>query len=220
MSRATLGPLTVSRVGGEPQIVRRSAEPVSRLKLGLLLHGTAVVSQSGRQVLLEPEQMALYDPTLPYEIRLEQRWSFLVLTFPRNGLSLPTNIVRLAMRQAHPFRQGPGAVLAGFAAAALRQCGLDGACATRLGEAGLHLIAGALATTKPGDGTATADSQRQQVLEYARKHLSEGGSDPRPCGGRVPDGPTHPAPALRARAAHSDRVHPAATAGGGPPRSG
>ncbi|MCO8275557.1 helix-turn-helix domain-containing protein [Actinoplanes sp. TRM 88003] len=160
-------------MGGEPQIVRRRPEPVGRLKLGLLLHGTATVSQSGHQVRLEPEQMALYDPALPYDIQLDQRWSFLVLTFPRDGLSLPSNFVRRAMRQTHPFSAGPGAVLAGFAAAALRQCGLDGTCATRLGEAGLHLIAGALATTTPDDGTATADTQRQQVLEYARKHLSE-----------------------------------------------
>jgi AraC-like DNA-binding protein len=137
------------------------------------LDGVAVVSQHGHQTRVAPGQMALYDPGHPYDLRLEGRWSCIVLAFPRAALSLPDNVVRQAMRHPHPFGAGPGAVLANFVLAALEQRTLIGTSAGRLGEAAFHLIAGALDRTEPDGDEAVADDQRLRVLRYARERLSD-----------------------------------------------
>ena len=178
MSGAGFGPLDVYLVSGSPQVLRRTPRAVRRepndlLKLCIPLTGTGTVSQSGRQVHIKAGQMALYDTGRPYELRLERQWSCAVLAFPREALSLPDNVCGRAMQHTHPLDEGPGAVLAGFVTAAIRQQASIGASAGRLGEAGLHLIAGTLGVPEPADGEAAADAQRLQVLRYARKHLAE-----------------------------------------------
>ena len=175
-----LGSLTASRVSGEPQTLRRRPpagcrRAAERLKLCMQLDGAAVVSQHGHQARITPGRMALYDPGHPYDLRLEGRWSCLVLAFPRAALSLPDTVVRQAMGHPHPFGAGPGAVLADFVAAALDQRTSIGPAAGRLGEAAFHLIAGALDRTEPDGDEAPADDQRLRVLRYAREHLADPG---------------------------------------------
>lgn len=177
---AVLGPLIASRISGEPQTLQRRPPAVcgraaERLKLCMQLDGVAVVSQHGHQARIAPGQMALYDPGRPYELRLESRWSCLVLAFPRAALSLPDNVVRQAMGHPHPFGAGPGAVLADFVVTALEQRTSIGTSAGRLGEAAFHLIAGALDRTEPVGDEAVADDQRLRILRYAREHLSDPG---------------------------------------------
>ena len=179
MSGAVLGPLMAYRVSGTPQVLRRSAaavrsEPVDHLKLCLQLEGIATVSQGGRQVRVGPGQMAMYDTARPYDLRLERQWSCAVLTFPRDALSLPDRVLGRAMGQAHAIRQGPGAVLTDFVAAAVAQRGAIGLAGGRLGEAGLHLIASALSMSEPLLSEAgLADAQRLQILHYVREHLGD-----------------------------------------------
>ena len=139
------------------------------------LAGTAVVSQSGHRTHIATGQMALYDPGCPYDLRLEGQWQCIALAFPRAALSLPDNVVRQAMRQPHPFGDGPGAVLADFVTAALEQRTSLGTSAGRLAEAAFHLIAGALDRTEPDGDEAVADAQRLRVLRYAHERLSDPG---------------------------------------------
>jgi AraC-like DNA-binding protein len=173
-----LGRLIASRISGEPQTLRRTPGagrrgPADRLKLCMQLEGTAVVSQNGHQARIVPGQMALYDPGRPYDVRLEGRWSCIVLAFPRAALSLPDNVVRQAMRHPHPFDDGPGAVLADFVTAALEQRASIGTSAGRLAEAAFHLIAGALDRTEPAGDESVADLQRLRILQFARERLSD-----------------------------------------------
>jgi AraC-like DNA-binding protein len=172
---ATLGALVASRVSGSPQILRRTPPagrgPIDRLKLCMQYEGTATVAQDGYERCAGPGQMVLYDTGRPYTLRLDGQWSCVVLAFPRSALSLPDSVVRQAMRHAHPFDAGPGAVLAGFVAAVLAQQTAIGSSAGRLGEAAFHLIAGALGTTRPDCGEDPSDVQRRRVLRYVREHL-------------------------------------------------
>ncbi|WP_127506419.1 helix-turn-helix domain-containing protein [Actinoplanes solisilvae] len=180
MAGTEMGPLLAYQISGAPQHLRRTQgavrrDPIDRLKLCLQLDGAATVSQDGRQVHIGPGQMTLYDTDVPYDLRLEHRWSCAVLAFPRGALSLPDNVVRQAMQRAHSFGEGSGAVLAGFIATAVGQRKSLGAAADRLGEAGLHLVAGALGVVAPAGGDAVEDAQRIRVLQYVRDHLGDPG---------------------------------------------
>lgn len=147
--------------------------PIGLLTICLQLSGCATVRQDGREIVLQPGQMAIYDTGRPYQLRLEHRWSCAILAFPRDGLSLPENLVADSMTRAHTLTDGPGAVLAGFVSSAIEQRrSIDSTSANRLGEAGLHLVAGTLSAAAPQrDGPAEA--LRLQILSYVRAHLTE-----------------------------------------------
>jgi AraC-like DNA-binding protein len=172
-----LGRLATFQVDGTPQVVRRTrtairAAPGDPYKICVQVRGRATVHQDGREVVLEPGQMAIYDTGRPYDLRLERQWSCAVLAFPRHALGLPEHVIAAAMAHVYELADGPGAVLADFVRAAVRRQDSIPATATdRLGEAGLHLIAGTLTETSPAAHEA-ADALRLQILGYVRTHLS------------------------------------------------
>lgn len=176
-----LGAMLAYQVSGTPQVVLRSAGAVRRmpaemLKICVQLAGRATVYQDDREIPIGPGQMAIYDTGRPYHLRLEQRWTCAVMAFPRELLGLPEHVVLAAMDRAYPLADGPGAVLASFVSSAVRQRGaIGGASADRLGEAGLHLVAGTLSDAALPEGDGVADALRLQVLAFVRAHLAEPG---------------------------------------------
>lgn len=183
LAGAQLGPLATYQVAGTPQVVRRSVTAIRRsaadpLKICVQLAGRATVHQDGREIVLEPGQLAIYDTGRPYRLRLEQQWSCAVMAFPRDALDLRAPVISAAMTHAYPLADGPGAVLASFVTAAVQQrAALRGTAACRLGEAGLHLVAGTLSDAAP-DGAAVpgdpaADALRLRILDYVRAHLAD-----------------------------------------------
>jgi AraC-like DNA-binding protein len=176
-----LGALLTYQVSGTPQVVLRSPGAVRRvpndlLKICVPLTGHATVCQDDREIPIGPGEMAIYDTGRPYHLRLEQQWTCAVIAFPRAALHLPAQVVLASMAHAWALDGGPGAVLASFVAAAVGQRdAMAGPSADRLGEAGLHLVAGTLTEAATPAGEEAADAQRLQVLEYVRSHLADPG---------------------------------------------
>jgi AraC-like DNA-binding protein len=175
-----LGELAAFTVTGSPQVVRRTAgavrgRPAELLKICLQVRGRATVHQDGAEVVVEPGQMAMYDTGRPYDLRLEGAWVCAVLAFPGSALGLPRKAVDAARMRPMSVAAGPGAVLAGFVTSSVAQLATIGSgSAERLGEAGLHLVAGALSGAVPADGAAAiADAARLRVLAYVRAHLAD-----------------------------------------------
>jgi AraC-like DNA-binding protein len=183
LAGAQLGPLAAYQVAGTPQIVRRSTTAIHRaaadpLKICVQLAGRATVHQDGREIVLEPGQLAIYDTGRPYRLRLEHQWSCAVMAFPRAALDLRAPIIAAAMTHAYPLADGPGAVLASFVTAAVQQrAALYGTAACHLGEAGLHLVAGTLSAAAPPGSVAPGDpataALRLRILDYVRGHLAD-----------------------------------------------
>lgn len=178
----TLGELAAFTVTGSPQVVRRTAgavrgRPAELLKICLQVRGRATVHQDGAEVVVEPGQMAMYDTGRPYDLRLEGAWVCAVLAFPGPALGLPRQAVDAARMRPMSVAAGPGAVLAGFVTSSVAQLSTIGSgSAGRLGEAGLHLVAGALSGAAPADGAETPhgrDAARLRVLAYVRAHLAD-----------------------------------------------
>lgn len=175
-----LGPLAAFQVTGTPQVVTRSvaavrAEPTDRYKICIQVDGRATVHQDSREIVLEPGEMAVYDTGRPYALRLEQQWKCAVLAFPRTALGLPEHALAACMDHAYPLAGGPGAVLAAFVRSAVAQHDLHTAAALRLGEAGLHLIAGTLGDAATSDTDVAADALRMRILDYVRTRLADPG---------------------------------------------
>lgn len=182
MRGTRLGPLTAYRISGTPQVVRRTPaavrrEPVDLLKICVQIAGRATVHQDGREIRIAPGQMAVYDTGRPYDLLLEPEWSCAVLAFPRTALHLPEHTVLAALDRAYSLAQGPGAVLTDFVSSIVRQNdALGPGASARMGEAGLHLVAGTLSDAAPSfeeGGEAAADAMRMRIFDYVRTHLAE-----------------------------------------------
>jgi len=181
---AELGQVGMFTVSGTPQVVRRTTravrrEPADYIKVCVQLRGRATVHQDGREIVLDPGQLAVYDTGRPYALRLERTWSCAVMAVPRGELDLAGPRLNRAMARIFPADRGPGLVLAGFVRTTVGQLAAGQLTTTppdtaaRIGEAGAHLLAGTLAQ----DGNLAAHDApadlRNHVIAYIRSRLED-----------------------------------------------
>lgn len=70
------------------------AQPGERyFKLNLQLEGTGLLIQDNREALLRPGDLAIYDTNRPYTLAFEDRARVLVVMFPHDSLTLPSDYV-------------------------------------------------------------------------------------------------------------------------------
>lgn len=175
LSSATLGPLRAYRLSGTPQRVRRRRpeQACDLLMVAVPLRGSGLIRQVGSQVHVGPGQIVMGDGAGLLEASLHQPWTWALLTFEREAISLPERFLRRSLRQVVPLDDGPGGVLPGFIASSIRHGPAMGAAAERIGEAALHLLAATLGAVGLPEDDAAADAQRIRVIGYARRHLRE-----------------------------------------------
>jgi AraC-like DNA-binding protein len=75
-------------------------------KASLQIAGYGMLIQDGREAILRPGDLAIYDTDRPYSIVFEEDMRMLVLMFPRELLGLPTQFV--GELTAHCFTSGHG----------------------------------------------------------------------------------------------------------------
>lgn len=168
-----LGRACAFDVRGTAQVLHRTAgsirhAPADPLKVSVQRAGTALVRQAGREVLVRPGELALYDTGRPYEIVLGthgEDFRSTVLTLPREALRLPWRRIAVAMERAVSATDGAARLLLDL----LDSAPAPGAGA-HLGEAGLHLLAGALAAEPAAD---EPDAQLAAVRAWVRDHVAD-----------------------------------------------
>ncbi|NMO54635.1 helix-turn-helix domain-containing protein [Actinoplanes sp. TBRC 11911] len=179
ISATSLGSMSALQITGTPQVLRRTRravrqDPLEIVKLYIPLTPAALRVDADDLVALRPGQMVFYDLGRPYDAVHEQEYSAIALTFPRDTLALPGRVLEQWFYRPFPCDQGAGAVVADFTRSAIREGGFLGISAGRLGDAGLHLIAGMLGAQVAQDEKA-ADALRIKIFHYVRDHLSEPG---------------------------------------------
>jgi len=175
---AALGQAAMFVVSGTPQVVRRTTCAVRRapsdlIKVCAQLRGRATVHQGGREILLNPGQLAVYDTGQPYALRLEGDWSCAVMAVPRDVLTLSGADLDGAMRRKFAASQGPGLVLADFVRTAASQVISASAAAVKIGEAGTSLLIGTLADDGDLAASDAPADLRGHILRYIRSHLAD-----------------------------------------------
>ena len=86
--------MLVSRVSADPHLAVRTRRAialrdVSYYKVGLLTKGSCRLSQQGREALLRPGDLAIYDCRRPYTMDFGERHEMSFLMFPSDRLRLP-----------------------------------------------------------------------------------------------------------------------------------
>ena len=177
-----LGALRVCEVRAEPHTALRTrrlvaAAPSGCYKLGLLLRGSAVLIQDGRQATLTPGDFALYDTDRPYTLGFACDHRMLIMVFPRDLLGFPEeHVARLTATTMPGARPGLAGLLPSFltqVADVMDQVG--GRAAARLSGNVLDLLTTVLAERldRPAAG---ADSGHRalmlQITAFIEEHLA------------------------------------------------
>ncbi len=83
-----------TEVMAQPHLVERTDETISRggggfYKVSLLLAGTSVLVQDGREVVMRPGDLSVYDTSRPYSLLFTEEFRNLIMMFPKDRLDVP-----------------------------------------------------------------------------------------------------------------------------------
>jgi len=187
MARWELGELLVSRVAAGPHLAVRtrrmiaSADP-GYYKVGLLTRGSCRLSQGGRDALLRPGDLAIYDCRRPYTMVFGEPHEMSFLMFPCDRLRLPPAAVDHVLVTPVSSRQSTGSLVGPF----LRRLVFnlersERPVNTRLADNVLDLLATMFGECAGGPVTDPAAVRRALLLTvcaWIDRNLGEPGLDP------------------------------------------
>jgi AraC-like DNA-binding protein len=146
-------------------------------KLNLQLEGTGILVQDNREALLRPGDLAIYDTDRPYTLAFEEAARSMVVMFPCDALSLPTDYVGQLAAVRMPGSTGLSGIVGNF----IRQLSenlevLNGPSGSRLATNALDLVS----TMLHAEMDIAPDRMKPQMLlaTSAREYIEANLSDP------------------------------------------
>lgn len=182
-----LGELRVSRVAATPHLASRTRRMIALsggeyYKVGLLTRGSCLLLQDGREALLRPGDLAIYDCRRPYTMSFSEPHDMSFLMFPCDRLQLPPGAVERVLATRVPSDDSTGSLVAPFLrrlVGNLEQA--SGSVNQRLAENALDLLAtlfGERTGAAPADPGAGRRALLLAVRAWIDAHLSDPGLDP------------------------------------------
>ncbi|WP_166848020.1 helix-turn-helix domain-containing protein [Isoptericola sp. BMS4] len=162
----------VTELRATPHAVERTPELVARddrpfLKVSLMLAGSALLVQDGREAVLSPGDLAVYDTGRPYSLEFDENIRTTVLMFPRHALGVPPGLVDGLTAVRVPGSHGPGSMVSPYLAhlaANLDQLG--GTTGERLVRSAVDLVS----TVLMGELGLEADAEDPHRVLVQRIH--------------------------------------------------
>ncbi|MBE1524713.1 helix-turn-helix domain-containing protein [Nesterenkonia lutea] len=110
-----LGSLTVAGVGGDAVTVRRSRQTIAAgdpgvFKFALQVHGSSLTRQDGREAMLAPGDLVIYDTRRPYDLVFGGPYRMFVVQIPVEQVGLSAEQARAVVAQRIPGSAGLGAL--------------------------------------------------------------------------------------------------------------
>lgn len=166
---------TSHEVHRTPALIAQAGERY--FKLNLQLEGTGLLIQDNREALLEPGDLAIYDTNRPYTLAFEEQARMMVVMFPCDALTLPTDYVG----QLAAVRMAGRTGLSGIVGQFIRQLSenldvLGGPSGSRLATNALDLVS----TMLHSEMDIAPDRMKPQALLAAsiREYIEANLSDP------------------------------------------
>lgn len=179
-----LGALLLARVGGSPvQVIRtprsiRAADE-GHIKVGVQVHGQCILSQDGREAILQPGDLAVYDTGRPYKLVFEQEFSMLVLMLPRALMPLRARQLADVTARRISGQHGMGAVLSPFLTLlSAKSLSGDLQPSIEVCDAVLDLVGATCRSEAEQVPDSQPASSRQALLLRVQTHIEEHLSDP------------------------------------------
>ena len=182
-----LGDLLVSRVAAEAHLASRTRRMIALrdagyYKVGLLTHGSCKLSQGGRDALLQPGDLAIYDCRRPYTMVFDEPHEMSFLMFPCDRLRLPSAAVEEVLVTPVSSTQSTGSLVAPFLRRLVANLEQPGELVnSRLAGNVLDLLAtlfGERTGMTPADPAALRRSLLLSVHSWIDAHLADPDLDP------------------------------------------
>ncbi|MEH0529686.1 helix-turn-helix domain-containing protein [Streptomyces stelliscabiei] len=177
-----VGALNICSVRSNATVIRRTSSLVRddlepSLFLGLQVSGSSVVVQGGREAVLRPGDLAVYDTTEPYTLVNESGIHQHYFRIPRRELALPTavlsRITAVRLSRDHPVTDLASTYFARLADTRQRMSPLHTAAVE---QPSVELLRAVLAT-RLGDSRLAQEplesTLQYRIREYIRAHLAE-----------------------------------------------
>jgi AraC-like DNA-binding protein len=115
----TVDGVHVSDLHGGQHVVERTSQhaahdTLASFKVSLMLTGTGLLVQDGRETVLRPGDLAVYDTQRPYTLEFDRDFRSLVVMFPQNRIELPAGLVGQLTAARLGGNTGVGAIVAPF----------------------------------------------------------------------------------------------------------
>ncbi|HKP39894.1 helix-turn-helix domain-containing protein [Mycobacterium sp.] len=168
------GQTTAFRVDRTPSLARDDMEP--SIFVNLQLSGTSMVVQHGREAILHPGALVIYDSTAPYTLLNDTGMTGEFFRIPHASLAMPHD----AIRRACAVSLSPQHPVTSLTYDYLRRLAADPALRTAshaesVGHPSVELVRAVIATHLRNDGAADplASTLALRILEFARAHLAD-----------------------------------------------
>jgi AraC-like DNA-binding protein len=164
---------TDHQVHRTPELIARGDAPY--FKVSLMLQGSGLLIQDGREAVLSPGDLAVYDTSRPYSLIFDEDFRTMVVMFPRHLIALPPDMVGQLTAVRVPGTDGLASVVTPYLtqlAANLDQ--FHGTTGARLAHSALDLVSTVFSHELGLDG-ATADPHRalmQRIRGYIDRNLA------------------------------------------------
>lgn len=178
MRSAAVDDVHVTHVHATDHEVVRTPDLIARddrafFKVSLMLSGSGLLIQDGREAILRPGDLAVYDTSRPYSLEFGEEFRTMVVMFPRELLSLSSESMGEVTAVRISGSEGVGAVVAPFLTqldAHLDE--LSGPTGSRLMRSALDLV-GTVFTRELGlDSTADPHTRLlQRIRGYIDRNL-------------------------------------------------
>lgn len=168
-----------TEVDSMPQLVTRTPETIQRggsgyYKVSLLLAGSSVLIQDGREVIMRPGDISFYDTSRPYSLLFDEKFRNLIMMFPKDRLRFPTALIdsltAVSLGEKHPLAK----IAAFFISQASPQIPtLSPASRTKLARTSIELVSTMLSAILDVEGEATDPHQMllHRINSYIDAHL-------------------------------------------------
>ncbi|MFF2272462.1 helix-turn-helix domain-containing protein [Agromyces sp. NPDC058136] len=167
----------LSVVTADAHEIRRTPELVAGkearfFKLGLQLSGSGLLIQDGREAVVRPGDLAIYDTNTPYSLVFEERFTTAVLMVPHRLIELPTEAVRGMTATTLSGDEGLARVVSGFLGGLAGQLDqLDGPVGARLARNAVDLVTTMYAQQL--DVARDADKPHRPMLRRIQAYIDE-----------------------------------------------
>ncbi|RPF21853.1 helix-turn-helix domain-containing protein [Myceligenerans xiligouense] len=172
----TVDDVHVSDLHGGRHVVERTPrhaahDDLASFKLSLMVAGTSLLVQDGREALLRPGDLAVYDTRRPYTLEFDQEFRSLVVMFPQSRIELPAGMVRQLTAVRLGGDTGVGAIVAPFLGHLCDHMEqLERAPGTQLSHSALDLVSTMFATEL---GHSLRRDPHEELLEHIRAYIEE-----------------------------------------------
>jgi AraC-like DNA-binding protein len=180
----SLGDVFVSDIGARSHSVERTPSLIGHddkryFKLSLQLAGTGLLMQDGREAVLHPGDLAIYDTDRPYTLAFESDFRSLVVMVPQTVFDLPRDVVGQMTATRISGDQGLARIVGPFLTQMAKNMDeLTGHSGVRLMNNALDLITTLLHGELDSENVALGASHRSSLLQEIRAYIDDNLGDP------------------------------------------